>query len=176
MIYQTIKFVDVKFEVEFPPPLKKKLIEDNNFITRHKYLVRLPRKPSVRGIIASYLSDLIEDAKKEEVKEVLDGLIDYFDRGLGIMLLYKFERQQYSEQLKRPSSKPPSEVYGAEHLLRLIAKLPVILGNTNVESESVQILNLVLGEFLQHLSQNVDTMFPSELYERPTSSYIRNSE
>jgi hypothetical protein len=49
--------------------------------------------------------------------EILKGLRCYFDKALPAMLLYKKERQQYSEEVKGDVS--PSTIYGAEHLLRL---------------------------------------------------------
>jgi mortality factor 4-like protein 1 len=47
----------------------------------------------------------------------LKGLRCYFDKALPAMLLYKKERDQYTEEVKGDVS--PSTVYGAEHLLRL---------------------------------------------------------
>jgi mortality factor 4-like protein 1 len=51
--------------------------------------------------------------------EVIDGIQKYFDAALGSLLLYRFERIQYAEAIKTFAGKRMSEVYGAEHLLRL---------------------------------------------------------
>jgi hypothetical protein len=51
--------------------------------------------------------------------EVLQGLQDYFDKALGTILLYRFEREQYALTLMRFPGRRMSEIYGAEHLLRL---------------------------------------------------------
>jgi hypothetical protein len=51
--------------------------------------------------------------------EVVDGIQKYFDAALGSLLLYRFERIQYAEAIKSFAGKRMSEVYGAEHLLRL---------------------------------------------------------
>jgi hypothetical protein len=51
--------------------------------------------------------------------EVVDGIQKYFDAALGSLLLYRFERIQYAEAIKSFAGKSMSEVYGAEHLLRL---------------------------------------------------------
>ena len=55
----------------------------------------------------------------DSLNEVVDGLKTYFDRALGNILLYRFERHQYVEMRKTYPDKPASEVYGSEHLLRL---------------------------------------------------------
>ena len=57
------------------------------------------------------------------ISEVVEGLKCYFDKALGNILLYRFERQQYVELRKKVPEKLMSEVYGAEHLLRLFGKL-----------------------------------------------------
>lgn len=58
------------------------------------------------------------------VEEVCRGIQLYFDRSLGNLLLYRFERQQYVDVKKESKDKEMSEIYGAEHLLRLFGRLP----------------------------------------------------
>lgn len=55
--------------------------------------------------------------------EVMSGIILYFDKALGNNLLYRFERAQYVDiRRKTAEARPMSEIYGAEHLLRLFGK------------------------------------------------------
>ena len=57
----------------------------------------------------------------EEGQEIILGVRLYFDRALGKMLLYRFERQQYATLLRRYGANARmSDLYGGEHLLRLI--------------------------------------------------------
>jgi mortality factor 4-like protein 1 len=52
--------------------------------------------------------------------EVMSGIVLYFDKALGNNLLYRFERAQYVDiRRKTAEARPMSEIYGAEHLLRL---------------------------------------------------------
>lgn len=50
----------------------------------------------------------------------MNGIVLYFDKALGNNLLYRFERAQYTDiRRKTAEVRPMSEIYGAEHLLRL---------------------------------------------------------
>ena len=53
------------------------------------------------------------------LSEIIAGITLYFDKALGNNLLYRFERAQYVEQKRASPDKAMSEIYGAEHLLRL---------------------------------------------------------
>lgn len=54
--------------------------------------------------------------------EIIAGINLYFDKALGNNLLYRFERAQYVEQKRSAGDRPMSEIYGAEHLLRLFGE------------------------------------------------------
>jgi hypothetical protein len=56
------------------------------------------------------------------LSEIIAGVTLYFDKALGNNLLYRFERAQYVEQKRENPDKPRSEIYGAEHLLRLFGE------------------------------------------------------
>jgi hypothetical protein len=58
----------------------------------------------------------------DNLEQVLAGLRLYFDKALGNILLYRFERQQYSDVRKKYPNKPMSELYGSEHFLRLFGE------------------------------------------------------
>jgi mortality factor 4-like protein 1 len=65
-------------------------------------------------------------AEADLLEEVVVGAKEYFERSLGKLLLYRFERQQYSElhQSWQASGEKtgPGDVYGAEHLVRMIGQ------------------------------------------------------
>ena len=55
---------------------------------------------------------------------MIDGLKKYFDLALGNILLYRYERQQYADIRQKYPELAMSEIYGAEHLLRLFGRCP----------------------------------------------------
>lgn len=56
------------------------------------------------------------------LSEIISGITIYFDKALGNNLLYRFERAQYVELRRANPDKAMSEIYGAEHLLRLFGE------------------------------------------------------
>ena len=115
---------DIKINI--PDNLKALLVDDWENVTKNQQLVPLPRNPSVMQILEKYRVSVPKkrdgSADSDIFDEVIAGLKLYFDRSLGTILLYRFERQQYMEARKEHPGKEPSEIYGAEHLLRLFGK------------------------------------------------------
>lgn len=116
-----------------PDVLKSILVDDWENITKNLQLVQVPAKEQCT--VAKVMNDYyeIEKANRGEhsaasdiLEEVVSGTIEYFNKSLGRLLLYRFERGQYEDILARVhkigdelEGKPLAEVYGCEHLLRL---------------------------------------------------------
>ena len=97
----------------------------------------------------------------------MDGIKIYFDRALGTILLYRYERPQvytslfgqlftdqrcrfqYNEMKEKNPNKKMSEIYGAEHLLRLFVRLPYLLAQTTLDESEMTHIQAKLGEFLK---------------------------
>jgi len=162
-----------EIKLTIPGQLKKKLVTDWECINRKKKLVKLPRDTTVLRILTDFLES--KKSKKPEqqkvVKEVVDGLKVYFDRALGRTLLYRFERPQYEEMLtklkeeKQDKDIHMSEIYGAEHLLRLIVRLPSLFQHTTMDESQVFILQKQISEFIKFLQRNPE--YFAEPYEEP---------
>jgi mortality factor 4-like protein 1 len=93
----------------------------------------VPRTPNVSQILDLFSEHL---AKKQSVQESVSrakfneavlGLKAYFDKALGSLLLYRFERPQYRAVLEDYPMLDLSAIYGLEHLLRLIGTLTLTL-------------------------------------------------
>ncbi|OAA71059.1 histone acetylase complex subunit [Akanthomyces lecanii RCEF 1005] len=89
-----------------------------------------------------------------------------------------FERHQYMDIRKlwdnpeeNAEYKTVCDVYGAEHLARLIVSLPELLAQTNMDQQSVSRLREEIGKFTVWLGRNCEHYFVNE-YETPSQEYI----
>lgn len=120
-----LKRHDVKIFI--PDSIKAILVDDWENVTKNQMLVPLPKDPNVVNILEAYRKAVPKkkpgSAEADIFDEVIAGLKLYFDKSLGTILLYRFERQQFLDITKEHPGKQPSEIYGAEHMLRLCGKL-----------------------------------------------------
>ncbi|MBW0515892.1 hypothetical protein O181_055607 [Austropuccinia psidii MF-1] len=151
----------------FPEALKLQLVDDWEAVTRKNQVVTLPRNPTVKTLFEEYEQHAIQPSTspqaKNLMKEVLAGLKVYFDRSLGHSLLYRNERQQYIEIRKKSGleGKTASEIYGAEHLLRLFVNLPEMISHTNMEPEVIGIVREHIANILDWLVLEQKRVFQS---------------
>ena len=94
----------------------------------------------------------------------------YFDRSCAAFLLYRFERLQLQQYLdSRPGSdeRVLCQVYGAEHMLRLFVKLPLLLSHANLSPTDAAALASRLQRVVDWLDANlpkmVETMVAREI-------------
>jgi mortality factor 4-like protein 1 len=118
-----------------PDRLKSLLVDDWENVTKNQQLLHLPSKKSASTILDEYFE--YEKARRRAgsaeydiLEEVVHGLKEYFNKSLGRILLYRFERQQFFEihqRMETPSDTLSGmqivDIYGGEHLLRLFGTL-----------------------------------------------------
>ncbi|CAJ0753883.1 7674_t:CDS:10 [Entrophospora sp. SA101] len=102
--------------IPIPEMLKSILVQDWENINTSQLVVRLPRKPSVVDIIDHYK-----------------------------LLLYQLERQQYRDLKSKFDKLESSQLYGAEHFLRLFA----LISSSNVEEDTLTTIKDHLIDFLK---------------------------
>lgn len=176
-----------------PDQLKGLLVDDWENVTKSLMLVPLPHKHPVNEILADYAA--YESEKRREgsaeadiLQEVVAGIRDYFDKSLGRILLYRFERQQWleiHEQMIAPPEAPinkkkkgaenlggkaPSDVYGAEHLCRLFVTFPDLVAQTNMDQPSVNHLRDEIVKLARWLSARSRDYF-ADKYENAGGEY-----
>ncbi|KAF2658367.1 NuA4 histone acetyltransferase complex, Eaf3/MRG15 subunit [Lophiostoma macrostomum CBS 122681] len=171
--------------IPMPDRLKSLLVDDWENITKNLQLVQLPsNKPA--GVIldeffeATKTHRRLTSAEADILEEVVQGLKEYFNKSLGRLLLYRFERAQFFQihhELTEATSdlvgKNLADIYGGEHLLRLFVSMPELIAQTNMDAQSVARLREELANMLSWLSKEpqVNAFFAS-VYESPGQPYI----
>jgi len=165
-------------KIVIPHDLRRYLLDDCDFVTRQKQLVPLPKIETltVKGILGRYKKqreEFPEDIKNQgTISEMCHGIYEYFNVMLGSQLLYKFERMQYSDILKDFPDKTLCEIYGAEHLLRLLVKLGRVMGYSCLDEPSMEFVVVHIHDFLDFLMKHSEDLFAAE-YENSTPDYHR---
>ncbi|RKO83514.1 MRG-domain-containing protein [Blyttiomyces helicus] len=112
-------------EVKIPVPdfLKSQLVVDWETVTKHQKILSLPRKDNVMAVLNQFRLSVGPGNRKkatardkdlcdETMEEIIHGLSIYFDKALGSILLYRFERQQYVEIKRKMPDTKMSDIEG----------------------------------------------------------------
>ena len=86
-----------------------------------------------------------------DFKDVIDGLIVWFDRALPITLLYRQERAQY-DKIKADMEQnglTPSKVYGGEHVARMFVRMASLTRGIYVKQDDVDSFYEKISDFLK---------------------------
>ncbi|KAG8936957.1 Esa1p-associated factor [Tulasnella sp. 419] len=174
-----------EMKLEIPDALKVILVDDWEAVTKNNQLVPLPREPSVQKILEEF-ADHVKAMEKQPLfsdtilSTMISGMQLYFERSIGTNLLYRFERGQFAEARKKyvtgqhvtvGKEMSMSEVYGAEHLLRLIVHLPSMIAQTTLDPPSVALLKEYVTELMNFMVLNKPRLFLTE-YETTSSHYL----
>lgn len=163
------KALPLQLRLHMPPLLKKIVLDDHDQVTHACRLQPLPRRPSVRQILDSFQQgrELVgEGVPDVATAEMVNGLLSYFDQGLRQLLLYHQEVQQYDEVVSGGVS--PSAVYGGEHLVRLLVKLPELVPVASMGAQNVVTLEARLHDLMAQLVEKQGQLF------LPSSAYVPN--
>ncbi|KAF2277594.1 mortality factor 4-like protein-like protein 1 [Westerdykella ornata] len=171
--------------IPMPDRLKSLLVDDWENVTKNLQLVSLPSKRPAGIILDEYFAAQkaqrrLSAVETDILEEVIAGLKEYFNRALGRLLLYRFEREQLFEihsEMEKPTSdlagKTYADIYGGEHLLRLFVTMPELIAQTNMDAQSVGRLREELTSMLSWLSKEPQaSTFFSSVYTSPSQEYI----
>jgi mortality factor 4-like protein 1 len=186
-----------------PDRLKSLLVDDWENITKNLQLVQLPANYPAGVILDEYMKHVKDNSNRTSIEqdileEVIAGLKEYFNKSVGRLLLYRFEREQFYEiwtRIQQPTdelaAKPLADIYGGEHLLRLLGMylqrgasgywtnegdavtMPELIAQTNMDHQAVTRLREELSQMTTWLSKEaqINTFFVPT-YESPGQAYI----
>eukprot|EP00124_Ichthyophonus_hoferi_P003824 Ihof_evm2s361 gene=Ihof_evmTU2s361 len=155
---------DVK--LNFAPNLKVQLVDDCEYVTSLLKLVELPRHPCVSEILSDYCRQCLPQ-NRGEARSVMSGIESLFEASLGPILLYRLERWQYRNQLDRKPPLPLAKIYGAEHLLRLLVKIPELINEISQGDENTNCILHHVDGLLTYLSSKASDLFTMEYTTPP---------
>ena len=122
-------------KIFIPDALKSILVDDWEKVTKENKVAPTPALISVTQFLNEYeeaesVHRRPGSADADILEEVIAGVKEYFNKALGRILLYRFERNQYFDwhkQLEKGhgehAGKTLCDIYGCEHLLRLFGMM-----------------------------------------------------
>jgi hypothetical protein len=122
-------------KIFIPDALKSILVDDWEKVTKENKVAPTPAPISVTQFLNEYEESEMAhrrpgSADADILEEVIAGVKEYFNKALGRILLYRFERNLYFDwhkQLEKGhgdhAGKTLCDIYGCEHLLRLFGKI-----------------------------------------------------
>ncbi|CAJ0650624.1 6665_t:CDS:10 [Entrophospora sp. SA101] len=116
---------------------KDQKIVDNNTINESVDNSTID-SPSKQSIVSNDESSNFEMNKMELYNEITEGILTYFNKSLQKILLYNYERVQNTEIRVANPDKEYSEIYGAEHLLRLFVEIPQLLSQNEFNQSTAE--------------------------------------
>jgi mortality factor 4-like protein 1 len=150
-------------KIFIPDALKSILVDDWEKVTKENKVAPTPAPISVTQFLNEYEESEMAhrrpgSADADILEEVIAGVKEYFNKALGRILLYRFERNQYFDwhkQLEKGhgehAGKTLCDIYGCEHLLRLFGKiLPAIRDLSDSISNKFHSRNARPGRTHQH--------------------------
>ncbi|KAG2228714.1 MRG-domain-containing protein [Thamnidium elegans] len=169
-----------EIKLDIPDTLKGQLVDDWENVTKNQQLVTLPRQITINDVLARYKRFKKDKRGNRELnedllEEVFDGLRIYFNKALGTMLLYRFERNQYADIRRQNPDKDLVDIYGAEHLLRLFVQIPSLVAHTNMDAEAIHVLIDYLSDILRFMQKQQKHLFLTE-YENADRGYVAISD
>lgn len=143
-------------KIDIPMVLKKHLVDEWSLISQqdpHR-LLRLPRQLTVETVINEFYVSCEQGGKMtgEQLaayKDFFQGLMLFFDKALPTVLLYRWERDQYTAAVEQLTDCTPSGIYGVEHLLRLFVRLPKFLVGVFQSHSEVSQIGVKIAQFLK---------------------------
>ena len=165
-------------KIHIPNEFWELLQDDFIEISQNKKIFDLPVEPSVSTILQQYLKI---NPENPEIAEFVEGIQRCFNKAVGLILLYRFERQQYSDMYHdqplnsegsiASNTLVPSRHYGFVHLLGLLTKISDILPIANYSPERINSVSKIFDDFVFFLNRNYSSFFSRRQYVSAPPQY-----
>ncbi|XP_037900634.1 nuA4 complex subunit EAF3 homolog [Glossina fuscipes] len=154
----------MEIKIKMPNELKERLADDWEAINEKSKLLNIPSRITAQDVVDQYIASKssrksLRPSKDTIIAEVMKGIIEHFNVMLGTNILYKFEKQQYLEIIQKYPNTPVSQLYGAIHLLRLLANLDSVLTLSILDQQHINTILKYLRDFLKFLVRNRSIYF-----------------
>ena len=156
---ETPEKVNADLEVTLGQQLKKRMLGDYNRTRAPCSRCAPAHRPRRAAGVCGHQGSLAEEGRAsgqpDTVGELQEGLLSYLDAALPKILLYNSERAEHAAAIDRArGGATPSDIYGAEHLLRLLVRLPDLLKYSQVEAAVAELLQASVADLLKFLHSN----------------------
>ncbi|XP_063694801.1 mortality factor 4-like protein 1 [Bolinopsis microptera] len=167
----------VCIHIELPSQLKLAVLDDWDLITQQKHLLKLPAASPVSVVLDEFRVYSLSVNKTSDINRdhVLEGLLGYFSRLLGMQLLYKFERPQYADTMEEHKGMSVCDIYGTEHLLRLFTRIGELLAFTELDNNAITVLQKYIHQLLNFIEIHRGKYLSAENYFVATPDYLRRA-
>eukprot|EP00960_Hanusia_phi_P074950 768349-Hanusia_phi.AAC.7 len=152
--HQSYEPKEKAYKISLPNTLQRRLLDDLDMIEDNK-LLPIPKNKKSTVQSAQDLSKL---------EDMIQGLEIFFNNSFAKKLLYQFEFVQFSRFCSANPGKRPSEVYGGEHFLRLLVKLPSLM-------QDAKEMQPMLADLVKYLEKN-ENMYMSTEWQPVDTEYI----
>jgi mortality factor 4-like protein 1 len=124
-----------QLRLRISPKLKQTILDDYDMVMNRGRILRVPRPggSTVTEILDAWkkkmndMDDVVGDEQIESIEIVAESLVKYFNTSLRQFLLYHIEVPLCDRMLGSEGGKLAADLYGAEHLVRLLVKLPELV-------------------------------------------------
>ena len=149
----------------FSTGLKEKLTKDRDLVTLKKYFIKIPAKHTCETIFKEFL---LNEKQENSVYinngvalDMVSGLRTYFNHRFTVEVLYKTELPQ----IKNLAGKTVfTEIYGPEHLLRLLTCIGKLISPHEFDDCGFNILQTHFQRLLDFIDINKDKYLSADNY------------
>ncbi|OAO16876.1 histone acetylase complex subunit [Blastocystis sp. ATCC 50177/Nand II] len=157
-------YSDSLSKCQFPILLREQLVEEWFMVTDENLFLPLPCKVTMRMILQTFLEEVKAESKTafENASELVQGLVYYMNTDARKAVFYTAENDIIETVSKK--SIPILDIFGAEHLLRLLFIVPMLYSTSELSQNETQYVHDVLSLLFDFLLRHSEYFCPFDEY------------